>query len=72
VKNWCFKPLLFSKFQLVPLQLVSIRRLVVHHGATLLPQLHTTVLAMIPAVDSLRSSIAKLAMALVKAGLCAS
>jgi hypothetical protein len=46
--------------------LVAIRRLAVHHGAVLLPQLHTTILAMIPAIDSLRSSIAKMAMALVK------
>lgn len=46
--------------------LLSMRRLVVHHGGIVLPQLHTTVLAMIPAIDSLRSSIAKVAMSLVK------
>ena len=38
----------------------------VHHGSVVLPHLHTAVLAMIPAIDSLRSSIAKVAMALVR------
>ena len=46
--------------------LISMRRLTVHHSRLVIPQLHQFTLALIPAVDSLRSSIAKVAMALVR------
>ena len=46
--------------------LISMRRLTVHHSQLVIPQLHQFTLALIPAIDSLRSSIAKVAMALVR------
>lgn len=46
--------------------LLSMRRLTVHHSRLVNPQLHQFTLALIPAIDSLRSSIAKVAMALVR------
>ena len=42
--------------------LITVRRLVVHHGRTVIPALHAIVLGVIAAIDALRSSIAKLAM----------
>jgi hypothetical protein len=46
--------------------LLELRRLTVHHPRTVVPELHQLALATAPALDSLRSQIAKLAVALTR------
>ena len=46
--------------------LLEARRLTVHHPLLLVPELHQLALATVPALDSLRSQIAKLAVALAR------
>ena len=46
--------------------LLAARRLTKHHGTLVAPGLHQLVLALVPAVDALRSSVAKQATALAR------